>query len=146
MEENENQKKKKLPTFSIIFFGILAVINVYLFWYHPTGICIFWGILTLLTLWTVKEATDIEFRTPTILIVWKGIQFVLYLIITIAFTIHNHALAIAGLSTIVLSGIISTVFECIKRPAEILGTILCSISVLIGYLIMLISLSNNVPF
>ena len=44
MEENENQKKKKLPTFSIIFFGILAVINVYLFWYHPTGICIFWGI------------------------------------------------------------------------------------------------------
>ena len=146
MEENENQKKKKLPTFSIIFFGILAVINVYLFWYHPTGICIFWGILTLLTLCTVKEATDIEFRTPTILIVWKGIQFVLYLIITIAFTIHNHALAIAGLSTIVLSGIISTVFECIKRPAEILGTILCSISVLIGYLIMLISLSNNVPF
>lgn len=61
MEENENQKKKKLPTVSIIFFGILAVINIYLFWYHPTGICIFWGILTLLALWTVKEATDKEF-------------------------------------------------------------------------------------
>lgn len=146
MEENENQEKRKLPTFSIIFLGILAVINVYLFWYHPTGICIFWGILTLLALWTVKEATDKEFRNPTILIAWKGLQFVLYLIITIAFTVHNHALAIAGLSTVLLSGIFSTIFECIKSPTEILGTILCSISVLIGYLIMLISLSNNIPF
>lgn len=145
MAENENQKKK-LPTFSIIFYLVLTIINVYLFWNHPTGICIYWGIITLLALWTTKEATDKEFRNPTILIVWKGIQFVLYLIITIAFTIHYHALAIAGLSTILLSGIFSTVFECIKRPEEILGNILSSISVFIGYLIMLISLSNNIPF
>lgn len=145
MEEKEN-KKQKLPYFSICFCTTLAIVNVYLFWCHPLGICIFWGILTLLAMWNVKEATDSDLDTPAVLIIWKALQFGLFTIMTIAFANKNNTLAIAGMVTLFLHATGNMIFDCSKNPKEAKGTILINIPFFIGYIVMIVALIYNIPF
>lgn len=142
--KEENIEKKKFPYFSICFCTVLASINVYLFWYHPLGICIYWEILTLLAMWNIKEASDD--KIPTILVIWKVLQFGLFVILTIAFANKDHVLAIAGISTLLLHGIASTAFDCKREHNDSVCTILISIPFFIGYLTMIVSLINGNPF
>ena len=143
MEEKES---KKPPYFSICFYTILAIVNVYLFWSHPLGICIYWGILTLLAMWSLKEAAEPEFSTPSVLIIWKALQFGLFTIMTIAFANKLHALAIAGMVALFLHAIVSMLFECSKNSEEVEWVIIVNVPFLIGYIIMIVALINNIPF
>lgn len=142
--KEKNNKKKNFPYFSICFCTILAGINVYLFWWHSIGICIFWGILALLAIWNTKEA--INCKIPVILIIWKALQFALYTILTIAFSNKDHGLAIAGISTLLLHGIANTIFDCKRNRDNVISTILISIPFFIIYLVMIVSLAYNIPF
>lgn len=145
MEKKEN-KKQKPPYFSICFYSILAIVNVFLFWCHTIGICIYWGILTLLAMWNLKEAADSDFSTPSVLIIWKALQFGLFTIMTIAFANKFHALAIAGMVALFLHGVVSMIFDCSRNSEEVKRTIIVNVPIVIGYIIMIAALINNIPF
>ena len=134
MEEKEN---KRLPYFSICFYTVLAIVNVYLFWCHPLGICIYWGLLALLAMWNVKEAADSDFNTPSVLVVWKFLQFGLFTILAIAFANRNHALAIAGMVTLFGNAFASIIFECFNNTEDVKDTIVTNAPFLIGIIIMI---------
>ena len=141
--EDKNTEKKKFPYFSICFCTVLAGINVYLFWWHPLGICIYWGILALFAMWNIKEAADS--KTPAILVAWKVLQFALFIILTIAFANRDHVLATAGIVTLLLHCLVSTAFDCNKNKDNAISTILINIPFFIAYTVMIVSLTNNYP-
>ncbi len=141
MEEN---KKHKFPYFTICFYTALAVLNVYLFLCHPTGICVYWGFVTVLAMWNLKGFIDEE--EPAILIIWQTLQVALLIILIVAFGFKLHVLAIAGLPTFLLHGTLGVVFDCSKNPDEVSSIILTAFPIITGYLIMTVCLINNIPF
>lgn len=140
MEETE----KKFPYFSVCFYTALSILGVYLFLCQPIGISIYWGVIAFLSVWNVKEAVD--GGVPSILIVWKTLQFMLFFVLALAFAITNHALAIAGLSTLLFQGVIGAVYEIHRSPEEVTGIIFSSLPVVAAYLMMTACLINKIPF
>ena len=142
MEKTETEKK--FPYFTIGFYTVLSILSVYLFLCQPIGISVYWGVLAFLSVWHVKESVDGD--VPAIMIVWESLQFMLFFALAMAFAVTNHALAIAGLSTLLFQGIIGTIYECHRSPDEESAIIFGSLPVVAAYLIMTVCLINRIPF